>query len=645
MNRPIPNPLLDALLDQLSTEKDCIFLETSKPTTSEDQSLLFTDPVDTLSLEVGQDLQAFFDKAQQALDHGLYLAGWFAYEFGYALEPSLHPLLEGRGEGRLARLGVYAAPRRFDHSQPLQQAPGPTSSASPSHAPFAIADLRASLSQDDYLSGLQRIKAYIEAGDTYQVNYTLKLLFNFSGSPEALYRTLRHNQPVGYSAYLRFGDHRLLSFSPELFFRKEGSLCQVRPMKGTMPRGRTPAEDQAIARALAADPKNRCENVMIVDLLRNDLGRLSSLGGVEMTSLFTVETYATLHQMTSAISGQVDRQAGLRELFSALFPCGSVTGAPKIRTMEIIAELEASPRGVYTGAIGYLAPSGDAVFNVPIRTIVLSGRHEGKGDSGGPGVRWQGEMGIGSGIVYDSNPEAEWQECLLKGKFLTEPRPEFSLIETILWQTAEGFWLLDRHLARLEASAGYFGYPFDRQEVEQRLGQAIVASDSALKLRLLLDNDGNITITVSPCSPPAARDFSDLSPTGKQATLLPITISPQAIDSRGPWRYHKTTHRARFNKERQRALDQGFAEVIFTNERGEITEGSTSNIFLRQGGQMVTPEVGCGLLAGACRADLLAKHRGIVEKPLRSSDLAQADAIYLTNSIRGIIEVRFIPPG
>jgi len=635
VNRPIPNPLLDSLLDQLSAEKDFVFLETSKPTTSEHQSLLFTNPTDTLSFRVGQDLQTFFDKAQAALDQGFYLAGWFAYEFGYALEPTLLPLLAARVDGPLAELGVYAAPRCFEHGQqrqPMGQAPAAGEDAGPTAtpAPFAIADLRPSLSRADYLGGLQRVKAYIEAGDTYQVNYTLKLLFDFAGSPEALYRTLRRNQPVCYSAYLALGDRRILSFSPELFFRKDGSLCQVRPMKGTMPRGRTPDEDRAIAATLAADPKNRCENVMIVDLLRNDLGRLSSLGGVAMTSLFTVETYATLHQMTSAISGKVDRQISLRQLFSALFPCGSVTGAPKIRTMEIIAELEPSPRGVYTGAIGYLAPGGDAVFNVPIRTLVLSGN--------------RGEMGIGSGIVYDSNPEAEWQECLLKGKFLSEPRPDFQLIETILWQEGSGFWLLDRHLARLSESAGYFGYPLDLHQVEQRLRQAILPSASTQKLRLLLANDGAIEVSASPCPPPAARDFSELSPSGDQAALPQITISPRVIDSRGPWPYHKTTHREFLNGERQRALDQGFAEVIFTNERGEVTEGGISNLVLRQGGKLVTPKVSCGLLAGVCRAHLLANHPEMIEKTLRPDDLAHAEAIYLTNSIRGIIEVRLTLP-
>lgn len=630
MNTPLAKSHIDALLNHLSTERDFVFLDTSKTTPEENRSLLFTNPQAVLTFSADQDPAAFFDTAQGHLNQGYFLAGWLAYEFGYALEPSLAPLLATLGGSRLAHLGVYPAPLSIDHSIPRQESPPPPFAARPDQllGQHQITNLRPNLTPADYFATLRRIKNYIEAGDTYQVNYTLKLLFDFTGSPESLYRELRANQPVSYGAYLNLGGQRILSFSPELFFRKGASHCQVRPMKGTMPRGRTPDEDRLLAATLQNDPKNRSENVMIVDLLRNDLGRLSAMGGVEITSLFTVETFATLHQMTSSITGQIDDQVGLAELFKALFPCGSVTGAPKIRTMEIIHELEPYPRGLYTGGIGYISPTGDAMFNVPIRTVVLDGNH--------------GEMGIGSGIVHDSSPEAEWQECLLKGQFLTNPRPDFQLIETVLWQRDSGFWLLDRHVARLAASAGYFDYPLEVGAIEQHLRAQVASTDAAsLKIRLLLHQDGTIETSASPCDPPTMIDLPMPLPVATTQDGLPkITISRQSTDSSWPFFYHKTTRRELYTNERQHALDQGYFEVIFTNERGEITEGSISNLVLRQGRQLFTPPIECGLLAGVCREYLLALHPGlIIEKILRPADLHTADAIYLINSIRGLTQV------
>ena len=598
-------------------------------TPEENRSLLFTKPVAKLSFSASQDARTFFDTAQNYLNQGYFLAGWLAYEFGYALEPALAPLLARLGDMPLAHLGVYPAPLIIAHASPGQDTPPLpfADCAGQPQPPHQITNLRPTLSQNDYCAVLTRIKDYIEAGDTYQVNYTIKLLFDFTGSPESLYRELRSNQPVSYGAYLDLGGSRILSFSPELFFRKSARHCQVRPMKGTMPRGRTPREDQQFAAALQKDAKNRSENVMIVDLLRNDLGRLSTMGGVEINSLFTVETYATLHQMTSTITGRVCDHVGLAELFKALFPCGSVTGAPKIRTMEIIHELEREPRGVYTGGIGYISPTGDAVFSVPIRTIVLTGD--------------RGEMGIGSGIVHDSSPEAEWQECLLKGKFLTTPRPDFQLIETILWQRQTGFWLLDLHMARLGASASYFGYPLNVTTIKQQLNETSTnAVATALKIRLLLHQDGTIKTSAAPCDPPRMLDLAMLAIVADKNTLPKITVSKHATDSSWPFLYHKTTLRELYTSERQLALDQGFFEVVFTNEKGELTEGSISNILIRQGKQLFTPPIDCGLLAGVCREYLLELQPGrITEKIIRPADLLTADAIYLINSIRGIVEV------
>ncbi len=629
LNTPLPDSTIATILNLLSREENFVFLETSKTTAEERRSLLFTKPVAQLSFHADQAPHAFFAKAQGYLDQGYFLAGWFAYEFGYALEPVLMHYLPALGSRPLARLGVYPPPLILDQAQPWPDTHPPLplgAGPCPSLGSYQLTDLTLNLAEAEYQQRLARIKEYIVAGDTYQVNYTIKLLFAFAGSPEALYLDLRRNQPVSYGAYLHLDGERVLSCSPELFFRKQGLRCQVRPMKGTAGRGRTVAEDGRLAAALQADPKNRSENVMIVDLLRNDLGRISTMGGVEMTSLFQVESYATLHQMTSTITGQLDGQISLAELFKALFPCGSVTGAPKIRTMEIIHELEAGPRGVYTGAIGYLAPNGDALFNVPIRTVVLNGN--------------RGEMGIGSGIVHDSNPEAEWRECLLKGRFLTEPRPAFQLIETILWQRQTGFWLLEQHLARLSASAAYFDYPLDRAVIAERLQRdALAWGEETVKVRILLHQDGRLAINTAPCAPPLALDLPLLRATGPD--LPRVIMSPRTTDSSSPFLFHKTTCRDLYTSERQRAVALGYEEVLFANERGEITEGSITNILIRQGDRLFTPPVGSGLLAGVCRDYLLRRHPGVVcEQVLRQEDLLAADAIYVTNSVRGVVQVR-----
>ncbi|MFC1513281.1 aminodeoxychorismate synthase component I [Thermodesulfobacteriota bacterium] len=453
MYPPLSDIALRDLLDFLAGEDDFVFLETTRANDTDHHSLLFHKPVDRLRFRAGDDVADFFRQVAACRERGYYLAGWFAYEFGYLLEPVLAK--SGRQPDKqelLAELGVYAEPHIYDHQQQSFAGAGPWPVAEKrSQGKYDLAHLRLNLQQADYLAAIARIKQYIEAGDTYQVNFTLKLLFDFAGSAEAFYQTLRRNQSVAHGAFLRSGDHRLLSFSPELFFRKCGDRCSVRPMKGTVRRGRSCAEDAANGEWLRNDIKNRSENVMIVDLLRNDLGRICRMGSVRTDSLFDVETYESLHQMTSTIHGRMRPEIGLAQLFRALFPCGSVTGAPKIRTMEIIRELEVAPRGVYTGAIGYLAPDGDMVFSVPIRTVALDGG--------------QGEMGIGSGVVYDSDPLGEWEECKLKGRFLTDPRPPFLLIETLLRQPGEGYWLLDLHLDRLAATAGFFGYPFSRSAV------------------------------------------------------------------------------------------------------------------------------------------------------------------------------------
>ncbi len=628
MYPPLADPELQSLLAFLAREEVFAFFETTRARDGEARSLLFRRPEAVLRCASTDQAADFFAKAAQWLEKGFYLAGWFAYEFGYLLEPALAGLVWPGPPLVLAELGVYRQPHIYDHSLGRFAGAGPWPTVDQTAQPangHRLERLRLNLEREAYLDAIARIKAYIAAGDTYQVNYTLKLLFDFAGSPESLYQTLRRNQSVAYGAYLRNGARRILSFSPELFFRKRGGVCTVRPMKGTARRGRTCEEDEQIAAWLGADLKNRSENVMIVDLLRNDLGRIATMGSVRTDRLFEVETYESLHQMTSTISGQLRPGLGLAELFGALFPCGSVTGAPKIRTMEIIRELEKMPRGVYTGAIGYLAPGGDAAFSVPIRTVALDGE--------------KGEMGIGSGVVYDSDPAGEWEECRLKGRFLTEPQPPFLLIETLLRSPADGYWLLDLHLDRLAGAAGFFGYPFSRSAVRERL-QAEPWGEppaSAQRVRLTLAKDGALEVVAVPCELPRRIGFVEAEATG---ALPKIIISAQPVDSQNVFLYHKTSRREWYDDERRQAVAAGFFEVVFVNERGEITEGAITNLFVRKDGRLLTPRVECGLLDGVFRQYLLRESpEPVSEAVLTPADLRTAEAIYVGNSVRGLVRV------
>ena len=643
ISKPFSDKALHSLLTELACNESFVFLESTRVTPENHLSYLFQDPVERLVFKEGDDPVDFFRLAQEKLDQGFFLAGYLGYEFGYMLEPSLaksftpRPAPDNtRGQLPLADLGVFNKPQIYDHQKGSFEGsePWPKETEHEPGVTFTIDNLLLNLEREKYLAAIHRIKSYIETGDTYQVNYTLKLLFDFAGSIPEFYCSLRRNQSVSYGGLIKNGKTTILTFSPELFFRKKGNQIDVRPMKGTMLRGRTNAEDREFADFLHHDIKNRSENVMIVDLLRNDLGRLSRMGGVNVQSLFDVETYETLHQMTSSIKGEVTPPISLEEMFKALFPCGSVTGAPKIRTMEIIRELEAEDRGVYTGAIGYISPEGDAVFNVPIRTVVLQGD--------------KGEMGIGSGIIWDSDPAGEWEECLLKGRFLTSPAPEFKLIETILWNPESGYWLLDLHLDRLAESAGYFFYPYELDEIMAGLQGAEIgfskgSSVKCHRVRLTLSRTGEIEITHSelpgnflPITDPAAALEKEDS-----RDLPGVIFSDKNTDSNSPYLFHKTTLRKLYDDERDHAVAKGYYEVLFMNEKGEVTEGSYTNIFLQKDGKLITPPVLSGLLPGVLRNHLLQKYPEFVEEAsFNRQDIEQADALYVGNSVRGLVRVR-----
>jgi para-aminobenzoate synthetase/4-amino-4-deoxychorismate lyase len=581
------------------------------------RSLLYTAPELVVSAHEPGELEAALDAVSSGLARGLHAAGFFSYELGYCLEPKLKALLPADRRVPLFWIGLFRSPRPLDDggTRAWLEANGAAERAK-------ISDLRLSWTRERYAEAFAKVEDYIAAGDVYQINLTLKYHFAFEGDPVALYAALRRKQRVAYGALIGTPDLHVLSLSPELFFRREGKHMSTRPMKGTAPRGRTPREDARLKTWLAMDEKQRAENLMIVDLLRNDLGRVAKIGSVEVTDLFTVETYRSVHQMTSGIGAELRSDMELKDMLRALFPCGSVTGAPKVRAMEIIRELEAAPRGVYTGAIGHISPSGDAQFNVAIRTVVMD--------------RNGSEMGIGSGIVADSKADAEFEECLLKAHFLTKVDAPFELIETLRFERGQGFHLLERHLARLQSSAAHFGYPFSREAVLAALdAEAARVEAPVAMVRLLLAEDGSIAVTSTAIELPA------------KGTVWRFVISDQRLDEKDPLFYHKTTRRQFYDREmeRQKALT-GCDEVIFLNKKGELTEGTRTTLFIELDGRLFTPALTCGLLPGTLREELLDLPRAAAsEAVLSPQDLMSADRIYLGNSVRGLIRAELLQPG
>ena len=615
---PVP-PVIYTLVEKIP---GTVLLETADPAAERPLSRLFLDPLETIAVHTPAQLPSLFTQIESAIRSGHMAAGYFAYECGAAFEPKTiqHVArLNASAADPLAWFGIYRKAYVFDHTtgEWLDGEPSALAEISSTFPEDTAEPIEAALplALDPYTSEIERIHEWIRRGDVYQLNFTQSMRIAWPGSTAALYARLLANQPVAYAAFMHAAhNHRILSFSPELFFRVEdigGSRRIVtQPMKGTAPRGRTNAEDTLIAEWLSNDEKNRSENVMIVDLLRNDLGRICEFGTVQVDHLFAVERLRTLWQMTSTVSGVLRENTGYEQILRALFPSGSVTGAPKVRAMQLLGELEDHPRGVYTGAIGFFAPQ-EAVFSVAIRTLELKGP--------------KGCMGVGSGIVIDSDPRAEYDECCLKATFLTQHHESFQLIESLLWQ--DGYPLLALHLDRLADSASYFDFVFDRGAVEEALrGHAAQFSGSSpRKVRLLLDELGAITIT--------SEIIAASTPPGPP---LRVILATERADSRDPMLFHKTTHRPLYAHALYAAQQAGFDEVLFFNERGELTEGAINNLFVERNGILLTPPVACGLLAGVYRNHLLATRTNIREQLLTLDDLKDADAIYLANAVRGL---------
>jgi para-aminobenzoate synthetase/4-amino-4-deoxychorismate lyase len=583
---------------------------------------LFTTPLRIVMAWSAADLSALFAEIEAAAAAGLYAAGYFSYECGACFEPAAALRgfsAEPQREQPIAWFGIYERPWAFDPRTgtfPDGVPPGLEQFQAPAEEAARLrTELALSLSQ--YVPQIDAIQELIRAGDIYQLNFTAPIQVKGFSAAGQLYRTLRERQRAPYSAFLHGqpGQH-ILSFSPELFFRldREGPHRRIltRPMKGTAARGRTKEEDESQAAWLQADAKNRAENLMIVDLLRNDLGRICRYGSIHAEDLFAVERYPTLWQMTSTVSGELREDVGFEQIFRALFPSGSITGAPKVRAMQIIAELEGRPRGVYTGAIGLFSKE-QTVFNVAIRTLELSG------------VR--GTMGVGSGIVIDSVAGDEYRECLLKAQFLTRSvetsREEFSLLESLLWKGE--YPLIELHLDRLLDSASYFGFTCDRKTAQAGLeAHAAEFSDSApRKVRLLLNADGDLHI--------ASEKIVETD-----GHPLRVGIAAARTDSSDPMYFHKTTYRSLYAQALKAANKAGYDDVLFLNERGEATEGAIHNVFVEKDGRLLTPPINCGLLAGVYRRHILESNPQAEERLLTPQDLQAADAIYLSNAVRGL---------
>ena len=447
----------------------------------------------------------------------------------------------------------------------------------------------------EYDDAVARIRDLIAAGDTYQVNYTFPVTSNFNGDHFAWYRRLCLAQGADYSAYIDLGRYKVLCLSPELFFKRRGNHVVTKPMKGTVRRGRWTKEDREFAQWLKHSTKDRAENVMIVDLLRNDLGKVSIPGSVHVSSLFDVERFETVWQMTSTVASTLNDGTSLPELMQALFPCGSITGAPKIRTMQIIRELERFPRGMYTGAIGLLQPGGECVFNVAIRTVVIDTESS------------QATFGVGGGIVIDSTAESEYEECLVKSRFLHSTPVEFQLFESILLEDGE-YFLLAEHLERLKNSAEYFGFNYPIREINEALG----IKDGSFKVRLTLWKDGRIE--------------TQMTPIESLIEIRSVMLATEPVDSSDRFLFHKTTRR------------RGGDDVIFWNERGEVTESSIANLVVSIDGELFTPPVECGLLPGVFRNHLLAQGK-IKERVITIEEFQNAPEFFLINSVRKWIRV------
>ena len=574
--------------------------------------LLLTGYCRSVSLDTGtydeDKIADVFSAVEGVSAEGQWIALACDYELGACFEPkaprleNCRPLLRGWVFRRAQWLGSEEVDAFLS---------GCLSNLVEHQRAAGVAEVSPGLDQRDYTEKVDRVRRWIADGDCYQINLTFPMAFRYFGHPVALYAALRRRQPVRYGACIVAPGETVLSFSPELFFERTAGRVVTRPMKGTAPRGSSSEEDQRNRLALLSSAKERAENIMIVDLLRNDLGRLAKAGEVRVDSLCEAEAYPTLWQVVSTVSADLP-DVRLGEIFRALFPCGSITGAPKIRAMQCIAELEGTPRGLYTGTVGWLAPGGNCRFNVAIRTLEIDGKGRGR-------------LGVGSGIVIDAEPEREYAECLLKARFLTGLDPGFELIETLRLEQG-GYPLLHLHLQRLRDSAQCFGFLCPLTEIRDALQAHAAQNGSGVhRVRLTLSHAGTWVMS-------SAELVDDSS-------VRSAIISDDVLDPDDYLLRHKTTARSRYDQALRALVDRPVVfDVIFLNSRGEVCEGARSNVFVERDGVLITPPLECGLLPGVLRRFLLDSGRAI-EQALVRQDLLGNDRVYLGNALRGLIPV------
>lgn len=561
----------------------------------------FQNPVRVITVSMLADVRPALQTVQAAVDSGFYAAGYVSYEAAPSFDNAMR-VCTADSALPLVWFGLFSAPIIPTEDREAGS--------------YEVGAWEAEGDYLTYRNAIESIQENIACGNVYQVNHTFRLSTSFGGDGFGLYKQLCGKHPPTYSAYLNLGPISILSASPELFFHRLGNHIITRPMKGTRPRGRWREEDEQQALELSTSEKDRAENVMIVDLLRNDLGRLALPGTVQATRLFDIERYPTVWQMTSTIEAELPPQTNLDDIFTGLFPCGSVTGAPKISATQMIAECENSPREVYCGAIGYLTPQNEAVFNVGIRTAW----HE----------KSSGRMryGVGGGIVWDSTSEEEYKEAWVKAGILNKPPPEFDLLETLRWEDGH-YALLDRHLARLLDSADYFGFAVSETRIrEELLAYAYHLALGAWRVRLCVSPGGAPKIESAPLS---------LLP----HEIVTVALAKTPVSRCDPFLCHKTTHRTVYERHKQQHLD--CFDVLLWNEDEELTEFTIGNLVIEQESRLWTPPRLSGLLNGTMRAELLEMGR-LQERVLRKEDLGAATNLWLINSVRGWVPVRFFAP-
>ncbi|MEP2990602.1 MAG: aminodeoxychorismate synthase component I [Parasphingorhabdus sp.] len=575
---------------------------------------LYRDPVSVISATKWEDLESSLAQLKEAQHAGLHIAGYLSYEAGLALEGRLQGRFPNALPTPLVWFGVFKDYKELENPTLLENLPDP--------AGAWLGELEPGISRSDYGAAFESVQEYIRAGDIYQANLTFRAQAKYAGHPLALYAAVRSRAKAGYGGVVFDGQDWTLSFSPELFFALKDGRITAKPMKGTAARDSDEEADAVVRDELLHDPKQRAENLMIVDLLRNDLSRVAKSGSVEVPELFHIESYPTIHQMTSTVTAQLDAGWDVIDVLRQIFPCGSITGAPKIRAMEIIDELEEQPRGIYCGSIGRIDPSGDAAFNVAIRTFHLSGDCD--------STDKKLSIGLGSGIVADSTGPEEWRECLAKGRFAKvgahvdvdgDDAHKVDLIETMAFDPAHGIARLEEHLERMKASAAVLEFEFDRHAARNAIQAVTFHQEAAAVVRLMLAQSGAVAIELRPMPEPLTEPV--------QCQLVPMQTD--AADYR---LHHKTSDRRVYYVAGEEGdLGEG-VHPIFVDADGFVTEGAIWNVFVERDGKLLTPPLSRGVLPGVLRRALLESGEA-VEADLRAEDLE--GGFLVGNSVRGLV--------